>query len=748
MAAKIRRSKRSRTHALTLCTAATAVFLGLGAPACSSSLGAAGGHGGDSQGGPGMENTGTIGLALQLPDGFSIESVSYQITGNGFTKSGSFDVSASQGISALIGGIPAGTGYTITLSAGEGGATCSGSAAFSVAASATTTVAVSLQCHTPATNGSVLVNGSTNVCPHVDGLTVGPLQTTVGNAISIAGSGSDADNAPSSLTYAWTATSGTIAAASSPSTTLTCTAPGTVTVTLTVSDGDCKDAASIAVTCSAADEAGAGDASVGDASVGSPLVRINEVESSGGVPGDWCELYNAGTATADISGWIFKDNDDTHSYTIPAGTTIAPGAFFVLEEADFVFGLGAPDATRIFDPQGNLVDSYSWTMHATTTYGRCPDGTGDFVTTETSTKGAPNACGGTTVVDAGTDAGNTGDGGAGASGDAGSDASSLEAAWPGGPTVTTVDVADTFGTNLSGLIYQPGSGITTDIMWGVRNGPSTVFQLVWNGTTWGPTTANGWMSGKNITYTDGTGAPDSEGITKSDLDASTVYVSTERDNNNGGVSRLSVLSYDTDAPGTTLTATHEWNLTADLPPAGANLGLEAITWIPDTYLLANGFIDQSTGNLYDPSVYPNHGTGIFLVGLEQNGMIYAYAFDLNGNGFTRLATIASGNISIMDLAFDREIQYLYADCDNTCGNKISLLQIETDPASPLRGTFQIRRIFDRPAGMGDFNNEGITFAPESECSGGLKAFYWADDDEDDGHALRQGTIPCGAYLTP
>jgi len=86
--------------------------------------------------------------------------------------------------------------------------------------------------------------------------------------------------------------------------------------------------------------------------------------------------------------------------------------------------------------------------------------------------------------------------------------------------------------------------------------------------------------------------------------------------------------------------------------------------------VANGFIDQSTGNLYDPSAYPKHGTGIFLVGLEQNGMIYAYAFDLNGNGFTRLATIASGNIRIM---------------------------------------------------------------------------Y---DDPDDRHAIRQGTIPCGAYLTP
>jgi hypothetical protein len=42
-------------------------------------------------------------------------------------------------------------------------------------------------------------------------------------------------------------------------------------------------------------------------------------------------------------------------------------------------------------------------------------------------------------------------------------------------------------------------------------------------------------------------------------------------------------------PGSELVATHEWNLAADLPVVGANLGLEAITWIPDTILVASSF---------------------------------------------------------------------------------------------------------------------------------------------------------------
>jgi hypothetical protein len=45
------------------------------------------------------------------------------------------------------------------------------------------------------------------------------------------------------------------------------------------------------------------------------------------------------------------------------------------------FGLGSADSARLFDPAGAPVDSYSWTAHATTTYGRCPSGSGAFTTT-------------------------------------------------------------------------------------------------------------------------------------------------------------------------------------------------------------------------------------------------------------------------------------------------------------------------------------------------------------------------------
>src|SRR4051812_30520504 len=79
--------------------------------------------------------------------------------------------------------------------------------------------------------------------------------------------------------------------------------------------------------------------------VSSGGVVINEVESNGGVPGDWIELYNPTGATVDVSGWKILDNDNAHTpYVIPTGTSIVATGFLVVDEAQFGFGLGASDS--------------------------------------------------------------------------------------------------------------------------------------------------------------------------------------------------------------------------------------------------------------------------------------------------------------------------------------------------------------------------------------------------------------------
>lgn len=249
---------------------ALALASACGTMACSSSSPTtAAGHTGD-------ETTGSIGARLQIGGSITINTATYVITGpNGFTVTGPVDVSHSSGLSFTVGGLPAGSGYSLVLSATgtDGVTTCAGSATFSIAAAATTNVTVHLDCHQPANTGAVQVNGATNVCPSIDGISATPNQVNVGSSLSIASAAHDPDNGPSALSFAWTATSGTFSSAAAASTSFTCTTAGSVTLTLTVSDGDstpgCAAVSTTTVTCTAAGDAGATPVDAGSAAVDS-----------------------------------------------------------------------------------------------------------------------------------------------------------------------------------------------------------------------------------------------------------------------------------------------------------------------------------------------------------------------------------------------------------------------------------------------------------------------------------------------
>lgn len=132
-------------------------------------------------------------------------------------------------------------------------------------------------------------------------------------------------------------------------------------------------------------------------------VVINEIESQAGDPGDWVELTNSGSAPIDLSGYVLTDdpNDPDHIFTIEAGTVLEPGAFMAFD-VDPVFGLGGADHVRLmapgFDPTDEPVDEHQWQQHSATSIGRCPDGTGPFMDTRESSKGAANLCGPTVVI--------------------------------------------------------------------------------------------------------------------------------------------------------------------------------------------------------------------------------------------------------------------------------------------------------------------------------------------------------------
>src|SRR5690349_2090931 len=118
-----------------------ASLMGLSSLACS---------GAPKTGAAADDASGSVGLALQLPGGQTLNTFTYQITGpSAFAKSGSLDVSHSTALSAVISPLPAGTGFTITLTGmtADGSLTCSGTGMFGVMAHATSTVTVHVDCH-------------------------------------------------------------------------------------------------------------------------------------------------------------------------------------------------------------------------------------------------------------------------------------------------------------------------------------------------------------------------------------------------------------------------------------------------------------------------------------------------------------------------------------------------------------------------------------------------------------------------
>ncbi len=107
-----------------------------------------------------------------------------------------------------------------------------------------------------------------------------------------------------------------------------------------------------------------------------PGIVINEINYNAADnfdTGDWIELHNTSESEFDLSGWTMKDDDDTHSFIFPLGTTIAANGFLLLTRdqlrftaefptiepviGDFDFGLSNNgDAVRLYDANETLVD--------------------------------------------------------------------------------------------------------------------------------------------------------------------------------------------------------------------------------------------------------------------------------------------------------------------------------------------------------------------------------------------------------
>jgi hypothetical protein len=426
----------------------------------------------------------------------------------------------------------------------------------------------------------------------------------------------------------------------------------------------------------------------------SPVV-VNEISNVSGV----VELLNTGSVPVDIAGWQLLDSAATVVHTVPAATILAPGAFYV---ATGVVGLDSQDALTLRRAGDHAaVVAHTWYEDGIASYSRCEVfGDVSYVETPTATWGAANACPGITTE-----------------------------TWPGPAEVTTVDEVNGFGDgdgngegDVSGAAFDPTD---PSILWVVQN-KNTLHKMRKVGGTY--VAVDGWDGGKRIHFASGTGAVDSEGVTVGP-DGS-IYVTSERDNDNSGVSANKIERYDVSgvtAATTDLTAADEWDVNSFVT-TGTNLGLEGITYVPDSFLVDAGW--KVGGAAYAAETHPT--PGLFVTAVEATGDLHFFSLAPDAEP-VEVKVESSGFPFAMDTAYDADRKALWAVCDDSCGGVANLLKVED-------GDFAVAHSLARPAGMPNLNNEGMAIKPLRTAADGLVEVVWTDDGDTDGFSLRQGHL--------
>jgi hypothetical protein len=264
-------SKKALT--LSLLVAVSAVAMAGAAQVGCSGTSSPEGNGGNDKGigtvnpapNPG-DGTGTVGLSLTLPSGTFISSVTYDLLNNAgmpvmlpvAPNPGTVAVNNSLAIDFLLGGVPAASGDSISITAATfGGGICQGSASgINIMAGRTQIVQVLLLCSLPGQDaGNLFVTAVPSYCGTLTSLSSNGSEAFVGESIVLTATATGLD--PNNLGYTWTMSNpiGAFGATQNgvgsqgqdekvgPSDPMQfmCTAPGTTTITLVVDDGPIPD---------------------------------------------------------------------------------------------------------------------------------------------------------------------------------------------------------------------------------------------------------------------------------------------------------------------------------------------------------------------------------------------------------------------------------------------------------------------------------------------------------------------------
>jgi len=208
-----------------------------------------------------------------------------------------------------------------------------------------------------------------------------------------------------------------------------------------------------------------------------------------------------------------------------------------------------------------------------------------------------------------------------------------------------------------------------------------------------------------------TGFGDLEDVAFADYREDTVYLIIE------GEERIK--EYDVSTYGVAILR-NDWDVSPYLPLSGGS-GAEGLTFVPDPYLAAAGFVDRNA----QPAT-SHHGMGGFMFVGHQNGG-GAFVFDLDrGNGaLDFVGEYRTSYTEAAALSFDRSTGFLYVrhDADFHTLEKCGLSS--TAVSGQTYRQLDTVRVYDGPDHR---NNEGVSVLPIEECTEGRRSIFMTIDD--------------------
>ena len=301
--------------------------------------------------------------------------------------------------------------------------------------------------------------------------------------------------------------------------------------------------------------------------------------------------------------------------------------------------------------------------------------------------------------------------------------------WPGDGSVSTYDnETAVFDFNSSGLDFADGKLYVCD------NGLAAVWVLdvAKDGSLAMSSLTSKYP--KYILFADGADGPDSEGIT---VDGEGyVYLAVERGSIEGN---NMILKADLNADGIEIPALQEWHLDSTLPEVDSNKGIEAIEYVPFSELEGRLF-DAAKNAPLKASNYPYAvAGGVFFVGLEDNGHVYAYVLYSDGSS-TQIADLDTGMGKVMSLDYDTAYRLLWAKTDDGCSNISAQLEFN---GTQVPGVTYV----DPPSGLDPaLNYEGFAIASADYAVNGKRPVYFVCDGPKKG-VLKIGSLDYSAPLS-